>query len=269
MADRVAIVIVSHSPKVAEGAADMVREMVGDEVRVAHCGGNPEGGLGTDVARIKAAIEQVYNPAGVAMLVDLGGAETNSEMAIELLARGLAGAGRDLQRADRRGRGHGRDRSGRRQLARQVRATAEELSPEERPMDIELSADADRTRRVPGAAVVRDPTGLHARPAVKLTKLAKQFEASVRVRAGGSGDWVNAKSPNRVMKLKARYGETLSFEAEGAGCRRRPSAPWCAGRAQLRWVRPGPRRSARGWRRRAGSRSGGSCCTAAGGRVAP
>ncbi len=85
MAERVAIVIVSHSPKVAEGAADMVREMVGLEVKVAHCGGNPEGGLGTDVARIKAAIEQVYGPAGVAMLVDLGGAETNSEMAIELL----------------------------------------------------------------------------------------------------------------------------------------------------------------------------------------
>ena len=28
----VAVVIVSHSPKVAEGAADMVRQMVGDEV---------------------------------------------------------------------------------------------------------------------------------------------------------------------------------------------------------------------------------------------
>ncbi len=85
MAEHVAIVIVSHSPLVAEGAADMVREMVGDEVRVAFCGGNPEGGLGTNVAAIKAAIERVYTPAGVALLVDLGGAETNSEMAIELL----------------------------------------------------------------------------------------------------------------------------------------------------------------------------------------
>jgi len=85
MAERVAIVIVSHSPKVAEGAADMVREMVGSEVRVAHCGGNPDGGLGTDVAAIQAAIERVFGPAGVALLVDLGGAETNSEMAIELL----------------------------------------------------------------------------------------------------------------------------------------------------------------------------------------
>jgi dihydroxyacetone kinase phosphotransfer subunit len=85
MAEHVAIVIVSHSPLVARGAADMVREMVGDEVRVAFCGGNPEGGLGTDVAAIKAAIERVFSPAGVAVMVDLGGAETNSEMAIELL----------------------------------------------------------------------------------------------------------------------------------------------------------------------------------------
>jgi phosphoenolpyruvate---glycerone phosphotransferase subunit DhaM len=85
VADRVALVLVSHSPKVAEGAADMVREMVGAEVRVAHCGGNPDGGLGTDVAAIQAAIERVFSPAGVALLVDLGGAETNSEMAIELL----------------------------------------------------------------------------------------------------------------------------------------------------------------------------------------
>jgi phosphocarrier protein HPr len=67
-----------------------------------------------------------------------------------------------------------------------------------------------------GGAVVRDLTGLHARPAVKLTKLAKQFAADVRVRAGAGGDWVNAKSPNRVMKLKARHGELVAFEAEGA-----------------------------------------------------
>jgi dihydroxyacetone kinase phosphotransfer subunit len=83
--DRVSIVIVSHSPKVAEGTADMVREMVGAEVRVAHCGGDPDGGLGTDVAAIQAAIERVFSSAGVAVLVDLGGALTNSEMAIELL----------------------------------------------------------------------------------------------------------------------------------------------------------------------------------------
>jgi dihydroxyacetone kinase phosphotransfer subunit len=81
----VGIVIVSHSPKVAEGAADMVRQMVGDSVPLAWTGGNPEGGLGTDVASIIEAIGRAWSDAGVAVLVDLGGAETNSEMAIDML----------------------------------------------------------------------------------------------------------------------------------------------------------------------------------------
>jgi phosphoenolpyruvate---glycerone phosphotransferase subunit DhaM len=81
----VGIVIVSHSPKVAEGAADMVRQMVGESVPLAWTGGNPDGGLGTDVAAILAAIDRAWSDAGVVILVDLGGAETNSEMAIELL----------------------------------------------------------------------------------------------------------------------------------------------------------------------------------------
>jgi dihydroxyacetone kinase phosphotransfer subunit len=89
--DTVSIVIVSHSADVARGAADMVRQMVGDEVRGAPCGGNAEGGLGTDVAAIMAAIESVWTAKGVAVLVDLGGAETNSEMAIELLGPERAG----------------------------------------------------------------------------------------------------------------------------------------------------------------------------------
>lgn len=81
----VGIVIVSHSAKVAEGAADMVRQMVGTAVPVAHTGGNQDGGLGTDVAAIMSAIDSAWSEAGVAILVDLGGAETNSEMAIEML----------------------------------------------------------------------------------------------------------------------------------------------------------------------------------------
>ena len=81
----VGIVIVSHSPKVAEGAADMVRQMVGETVPLAWTGGNPDGGLGTDVGRILDAIHRGWSEAGVVILVDLGGAETNSEMAIEML----------------------------------------------------------------------------------------------------------------------------------------------------------------------------------------
>jgi dihydroxyacetone kinase phosphotransfer subunit len=80
----VGIVIVSHSADVARGTADMVRQMVGDEVPLAWCGGDPGGGLGTNVEAIMAAIDAAWSDRGVAILVDLGGAETNSEMAVEL-----------------------------------------------------------------------------------------------------------------------------------------------------------------------------------------
>ena len=85
MNDTVGIVIVSHSKDIAKGTADMVRQMVGSEVKVAFCGGNPDGGLGTNVPHIVDAIETVWSPMGVAILVDLGGAEINSEMAVEML----------------------------------------------------------------------------------------------------------------------------------------------------------------------------------------
>ena len=127
--ENVSLVIVSHSPDVARGTADMVRQMVGDEVKVAYCGGNPDGGLGTDVQKILQAIDEAWSPRGVAILVDLGGAETNSEMAIEMLPE------------ERRGRVvlcnsplvegaimAATEASGGASLA-EVRATAEELSP--------------------------------------------------------------------------------------------------------------------------------------------
>ena len=48
---------------------------------MAFCGGNQDGGLGTNVSLIIDAINNARSPKGVAVLVNLDGAETNSEMA--------------------------------------------------------------------------------------------------------------------------------------------------------------------------------------------
>ena len=85
MSDCVALLIVSHSPDVARGVADMVKQMAGEDVPVAWTGGDPGGGLGTDLAQIRDALDTIWSDKGVAILVDLGGAETNSEMAVEML----------------------------------------------------------------------------------------------------------------------------------------------------------------------------------------
>jgi phosphocarrier protein len=70
-----------------------------------------------------------------------------------------------------------------------------------------------------GKAVIRDPTGLHARPAVKLTKLAKRFGAQIEVRYSANGHWINAKSPSAVMKLKAPAHAVLEVRAHGGDAR--------------------------------------------------
>lgn len=86
----------------------------------------------------------------------------------------------------------------------------------ESPINGVAAGGANAQEVAEGAATLRDPTGLHARPAVKLTKQAKGFEADIQVRAGSEGSWVNAKSPNAVMKLKAGHGQRLFFRADGA-----------------------------------------------------
>ena len=81
----------------------MVRQMVGDEVPLAWCGGNPDGGLGTSVEAIMEAIDRAWSEEGVAILVDLGGAETNSEMAIEMqpASRGRAASSSATRRSSK------------------------------------------------------------------------------------------------------------------------------------------------------------------------
>ncbi len=125
----VGIVIVSHSPLVAEGAADMVRQMVGDEVPLAWCGGDPDGGLGTSVEAIISAIDRAWSPAGVAILVDLGGAETNSEMAIEMLPPERAARVVVCNAPVVEGAVMAATEASGGATLTQVRATAEELSP--------------------------------------------------------------------------------------------------------------------------------------------
>lgn len=126
----VGIVIVSHSPSVAEGAADMVRQMVGDEVALGWCGGDPDGGLGTSVEAITAAIDAAWSDAGVAILVDLGGAESNSEMAIEFLPDDRKGKVVVCNAPIVEGAVMAATEASGGASLEEVRATAEELSPQ-------------------------------------------------------------------------------------------------------------------------------------------
>jgi phosphocarrier protein len=59
--------------------------------------------------------------------------------------------------------------------------------------------------------------GLHARPSVKFTKLAKTFAAQVEVALAPEGPWFDAKSIVKVMAAKAPKGTRLHLRASGDG----------------------------------------------------
>ncbi len=59
--------------------------------------------------------------------------------------------------------------------------------------------------------------GMHARPAVKLTKLAKKFQAQIAIRVSHAGtiDWINAKSVAKVMAMRAARDSIIEIRAIG------------------------------------------------------
>jgi PTS hybrid protein len=80
----VGLVLVSHSPQIAEGTAELVRQMAG-EVEVVAVGGDADGGFGTDPERIKAAIENL-DADGALIFMDLGSAVLSAETVFEMLS---------------------------------------------------------------------------------------------------------------------------------------------------------------------------------------
>ena len=57
--------------------------------------------------------------------------------------------------------------------------------------------------------------GLHARPSVIFTRLAKSFPCVIEIEVNRSGLWLNAKSIVKVMGARIRKGSTLRIRAHG------------------------------------------------------
>jgi len=77
----VGLVVVSHSATAAEGIVDVAAEMGGDTA-IEAAGGDD--GIGTDADRISDALAAADDGDGVVVLVDLGSAVMNAEVAIEM-----------------------------------------------------------------------------------------------------------------------------------------------------------------------------------------
>jgi len=78
----VGLLVVSHSADAARGIRDIAAEMGGADAEIVPVGGDPDGGIGTSVPAIQEALAGMDGDE-VVILVDLGSAVMNAEMAVE------------------------------------------------------------------------------------------------------------------------------------------------------------------------------------------
>ena len=219
----VGIVVVSHSAALAEGVVELARQMGGDELALEAAGGLEDGSIGTDVERVRAAIERAMGNDGVLVLMDLGSALMSAEMAVELLeadgrvelsdapfvegavaaavaARG--GASLDEVAAE------ARQAIGMKAAHLGTEGSAPVGSGEPAPGDGSPPGAQARIR-------VLNEIGLHARPAALVVELASRFDADLRLaKVGGAGP-VSARSLTGLMTLVAHKGDELLATASG------------------------------------------------------
>jgi phosphocarrier protein FPr len=221
----VGIVIVSHSGKLAEGVRELAAEMAGPDVKLELAGGlAEEGALGTDAVRVMEAIGRADSGDGVLVLMDLGSAVLSAETALDFLtpeqrdlvllceaplvegavaAAVAARLGEPLARVAEEARGGLQGKNTQLGAGEPAApAHAGTLAPLEEGLTLRLD--------------IRNPLGLHARPAARFVQTAAGYDANVQVLNLTSGRGpASGRSLNGLATLGIRQGHQILVSANG------------------------------------------------------
>jgi len=228
----IGIVVVSHSPALADAAVALALEMVaGAPPPIAVAAGAGDGVVGTDAIAVAAAIDEVASPDGVLVFMDLGSAVLSASMALEFTATDaevrlsdapfvegvvagivLAAAGATLDDAAREA-----------SSAMTAKNAQLESAP---PADPQTPAPVVDGAVTAEATIVND-VGLHARPASVIVAKMAEFDARVQI--------ADADDPTR----SAPAGSLLALMGLGLGkgTRLRISGTGPDAAAAVEWVR--------------------------------
>ncbi|MDN3482489.1 dihydroxyacetone kinase phosphoryl donor subunit DhaM [Arthrobacter sp. APC 3897] len=233
----VGLVIVSHSAKLADGVRELAAQMARD-VTIETAGGTDDGGIGTSLEKISAAIAAADSGDGALLLADLGSAVMTAETAVEFLedeqrarvrladaplvegtvaAAVAAQTGRSLQavlqEAESAGRIPGPGSTGDPGTGNSGTAPATGTEPETGTGETDDAGAGDFGPGDPGVHSgsweLINPAGLHARPAAAVAQAMSDLDAEVRING------VDAKSVMMLMTLGLGQGKTLTVTARG------------------------------------------------------
>lgn len=225
----IGVVVVSHSRALADAAVALAAEMVPEDARpvVAVAAGLDETTFGTDAMAIMEALEVADSPDGVLVLLDLGSALLSAEMALEMVDEGMArrvrlspaplveglvaavvtaSTGASLDEVDAEARGG---------------LTAKQEHLDDGPGEGRADAPSP-TEPAAGSLVVthevRNPHGLHARPAAALVSGLRDLDAVVMLRNATTGKGpADARSIGKVAALGVQHGQLLEATCSGTG----------------------------------------------------
>lgn len=220
----VSIVIVSHSQTLARAVVELAQQMVQNPVTVAIAAGidDPAHPFGTDVSKIQAALESVYSDDGVVVLMDLGSALLSTEMALEFLPQEQqeniklceaplvegalaaiiqASTGASLEQVLNEAR-------------TALNAKIAHLSPTNGNSLLETQNKLEYPQTL--KLMVKNPLGIHARPAAQFVTTAVQFESQISLQnLTTQSQPVNAKSINQLMIVGVRQNHQIEIAAVG------------------------------------------------------
>ncbi|MFN3982653.1 MAG: dihydroxyacetone kinase phosphoryl donor subunit DhaM, partial [Caldilinea sp.] len=229
----IGLVIVTHSARLAEGVLELVEQMVQGGAPLAAAGGTdiPEAPIGTDPAKVAAAIESLFSREDVSdvlVLMDLGSAIMSAEAAFDLLpddlrprvhlceapiVEGTLAAAVRARIGGTLAQVYADARSALQAKIDQL-TTWQQISPAAAPSSEAVARHAGDVATAELTIIVPNRLGLHARPAARLVSLVAQYDAQVTLTHNGRTS--PATSLNQVMTLGVHQGDVLVVRATGA-----------------------------------------------------
>ena len=233
----VGLLLVSHSSKIAEGVAELARQMAAS-VTIVAAGGTDEDGIGTSFEKVQSGLASADSGDGVVVLYDLGSALLTTETAVDFLddddVRGRVrvvdaplvegavaaavaaemGSGLDDVVAAARTAGGGAETGEGAEAAKTGTAADSASGSGSGAGTQSTGAGAADDGVVERTVVLVNRDGLHARPAADFVKLAGSFDARIDVNG------VDAQSLLAIMSLGLMRGAEARIRATGAEARR-------------------------------------------------
>lgn len=221
----IGLIIVSHSKQLADGLLQLAEQMQNKQncqIKVAAGVDDEQHPIGTDAVKVMEAVEALSDAEHIILLMDLGSALLSAETALDLIdpeltekvhlcsaplvegtiaitaaASGGASIETILDEA-------------RQALRAKQQQLNDNINESNQPS---IQSDAFTNQAIKTEWIVRNPSGLHIRPAAKLASLLAGFNATLELR--NSDKYADAKSMNQIALLQVRQGDKVTLIAEG------------------------------------------------------